>query len=136
MAATEAPALSPRIARRLTEAAACAPCVAAVLLWGPLSLGALLVVAATGTGIAVVGLVRRSGRGSPPVGRRGLAWCGWATAACAWELVTLVDHDLRSLSLLTAPLLAHPALRGPVTVSWLWAGAWLITRPGDRRHRR
>ena len=136
MAAMEAPALSSRIARRLTWAAACAPCVAAVLLWGRLSLGALLVVAATGTGIAVVGLVRRSGRGSPPVGRRGLAWCGWVTAACAWELVTLVDHDLRSLSLLTAPLLAHPALRGPVTVSWLWAGAWLITRPGDRRHRR
>jgi hypothetical protein len=119
-------------ARRLTSVVVAVPCVAAVILWGPLSVGALLVVGATGVAVAVVGLLRRSGHGSPPVGRRGLLWLGLLTAACAWELVTLVDDDLATVSDLADPLLAHPVPRGIAAVCWLWVGAWLLTRPRDR----
>lgn len=129
---TGAGATRGRAAHRLAWPAVAVPCLAAVLFWGPLSLGALLVLAATGTGIAGVGLVRRSGRACPPVGRRGLPWWCWAAAVCAWEMATLADHDLRTASLLATPLLAHPVLRGPVTVGWLGTGAWLLARPTDR----
>jgi hypothetical protein len=102
------------------------------VLWGPLSVGALAVVATTGVAVAVVGVRRRAGRASPPVGRRGRAWVAWATAACAWEVVTLLDDDLPTVSDLADPPLAHPLLRGAVTVCWLWVGWWLITLPRDR----
>jgi hypothetical protein len=107
-------------------------CVAAVMAWGELSLGAFLAVGATGAIIAGVGLVRRSGEAAPPVGRRGVPWLVWATAAVSWELVALADDDVPTLSDLADPALAHPALRGIATLCWLAAGAWLLARP---RHR-
>ena len=118
-------------ARRIPVAAGAMSCVAAVMIGGELSLAALLAVTAAGTVIAGVGLVRRSGEAAPPVGRRGLPWLVWATAAVSWELVALADDDLPTLSDLADPALAHPALRGAATLCWLAAGAWLLARPSS-----
>jgi hypothetical protein len=118
-------------ARRITVAAGAMSCVAAVMIGGELSLAALLAVAAAGAVVAGVGLVRRSGEAAPPVGRRGLPWLVWATAAVSWELVALADDDLPTLSDLADPALAHPALRGAATLCWLAAGAWLLARPSS-----
>jgi hypothetical protein len=119
--------------RRLTWAAAAAACAAAVAVSGELSAGALLAVAAAGVVVAGVGVARRAGAAAPPVGRRGLPWLGWLAAAVVWELVTLADDDLPTLSDLADPVLASPALRGLATVCWLAVGAWLVARPGPRR---
>jgi hypothetical protein len=123
---------SSHFVRRVTVAAGVLSCVAAVMAWGELSLGALLAVATAGTIIAGAGLVRRSGGAAPPVGRRGLPWLVWATAAVSWEFVALADDDLPTLSDLADPALAHPALRGAATLCWLAAGAWLLARPPSR----
>ena len=109
-----------------------AACVAAVSVWGELSLGARLAVGPAGAITACLGLVRRSGEAAPPVGRRGLSWLVWVATAVSWELVTLADDDLPTLSDLADPVLAHPALRGAATLCWLAAGAWLLTRPARR----
>lgn len=105
-------------------------CVTAVLVFGELSTGALLAVVSTGVLVAVVGLAGRAGEAAPPVGRRAVPWMGWLTAAVAWEVLTLLDDDLPSLSDLADVLLAHPLVRGAATVGWLGAGAWLVARPG------
>src|SRR5688572_26797591 len=81
--------MSAHLVRKVTVAAGAAACVAAVMAWGELSLGALVAVAAAGAIIAGLGLVRRAGEAAPPVGRRGLPWLVWVTAAVAWEVVTL-----------------------------------------------
>ena len=117
------------LVRRLTSAAVAAACVGAVVGWGELSLGALGAVGIAGAVVVGLGLVRRSGAASPPVGRRGLPWLAWLAAAVSWELVPLADDDLATTSDLTDPLLAHPVLRGAATVGWLAAGAWLLARP-------
>jgi len=117
------------LVRRLTSAAVAAACVGAVVGWCELSLGALGAVGIAGAVVVGLGLVRRSGAASPPVGRRGLPWLAWLAAAVSWELVTLADDDLATTSDLTDPLLAHPVLRGAATVGWLAAGAWLLARP-------
>jgi hypothetical protein len=122
-----------RSARRLTSAAAAVACAAVVAVAGELSTGALLAVAAAGAVVTAAGLARRAGGGTAPVGRRGLPWLGWLGAALAWELVTLADDDLPTLSDLADPLLAAPVLRGAAVLGWLAAGAWLVTRPGSRR---
>ena len=122
-----------RSARRLTSAAAAAACAAGVAVSGELSPGALLAVAAAGAVVTAVGLARRAGAASAPVGRRGLPWLGWLAAALAWELLTLADDDLPTLSDLADPALASPVLRGGATLAWLAAGAWLVTRAGPRR---
>ena len=122
-----------RSARRLTCAAAAVACAVAVAVGGELSSGALLAVAAAGGVVTAAGLARRAGAGAAPVGRRGLPWLGWLGAAVAWELVTLADDDLPTLSDLADPVLASPVLRGGATLAWLAAGAWLVTRPGSRR---
>ena len=123
---------SAHFVRRATVAAGSVACVAAVMAWGELSLGALLAVATTGTILAGVGLARRCGESAPPVGRRGLPWLVWATAAVSWELLALVDDDLPTVSDLADPALAHPVLRGAATLCWLAAGAWLLARPSSR----
>jgi hypothetical protein len=120
-----------RFAPRVTIAAAGVSCVAAVIAWGELSLGALLAVGTAGTIMAGLGLVRRSGEAAPPVGRRGLLWLVWAAAAVSWELVALADDDMPTLSDLADPALAHPAMRGAATLCWLTAGAWLLARPSS-----
>jgi hypothetical protein len=121
------------LAPRLTAAAVAVPCVAAVVVWGELSLGALLAVVTAGVIVVGLGLARRAGEAAPPVGRRGVPWLGWLTAAVAWELVTLADDGVPTVSDLADPLLAHPVLRGAATLAWLAAGAWLLARPGRRR---
>ena len=123
--------LSSRWTRRLTWLAVAVPCVAAVLVSGELSAGALLAVAGTGGLVAVVGLARHAGEAATPVGRRGLPWLVWLAAALAWEGVTLLDDDLPTVSDLADPLLAHPPVRGAATVGWLVVGAWLVARPGQ-----
>jgi hypothetical protein len=121
-----------RSARRLTWAAAAGACAAAVAVAGELSAGALLAVAAAGAVVTAAALTRRAGAEAAPVGRRGLPWLGWLAAAVTWELVTLADDDLPTLSDLADPVLASPVLRGGATLAWLAAGAWLVTRPGRR----
>ena len=128
--------LSSHWAQRLAPLALGAPCVAAVIVYGELSAGALIAVGATGAALAAVGLGQRAGEAAPPVGRRGLPWLVWLAAAMGWELLTLVDDDLPTLSDLLDPLLALPALRGAATVGWLAGGAWLLPRPRHRDHRR
>jgi hypothetical protein len=118
--------------RRATLAAGVTSCVAAVMTWGELSLGALLAVGTAGTIVVGLGLVRRSGEAAPPVGARGLPWLAWGTAAVSWELITFADDDLPTLSDLVDPALAHPVLRGAATLCWLAAGAWLLARPSSR----
>lgn len=107
-------------------------CIAAVMVWGELSLGALLAIGTAGTIVVVLGLVRRTGEAALPVGRRGLPWPALATAAVSWELVTLAHDELPTASDLADPFLADPLLRGAATVCWLAVGAWLLDRPRRR----
>jgi hypothetical protein len=118
--------------RWLTFLAVGLPCVAAVIVFGELSTGALLAVGGIGVLVAVVGLARRAGEAALPVGRRGLPWLGWLAAGVAWELLTLVDDDLPTVSDLADLVLAHPPVRAAATLAWWIAGAWLLTRPGQR----
>ncbi len=118
--------------RRATLAAGAMSCVVAVMVWGELSLGALLAVGTAGSVIAGRALLQRSGEAARPVGLRGLPWLVWTAAAVAWELITLADDDLPTVSDLADPLLAHPALRGAATLCWLAAGVWLLARPSSR----
>jgi len=126
---------SSRRACRLPRLVAAAACVAAVVSFGELSVGALLAVGGAGVLVAVVGLAGRSGEAAPPVGRRGRPWLGWLAVAVTWEVVTLLDDDLPTVSDLADPLLAHPPVRGAATAAWLLAGAWLVARPGHRAGR-
>ena len=116
-------------ARWLAPLTLSVPCVAAVVVYGELSTGALIAVGSTGAALAAVGLGRRAGAAAPPVGRRGLPWLIWLAAVLAWELLTLVDDNLPTLSDLLDPILARPALRGAATMGWLAAGVWLLSRP-------
>ena len=119
-------------AGRLTPLVFGVPCVAAVMICGELSTGALIAVGTTGAVLAGVGLARRAGEAAPPVGRRGWPWLVWLAAAVTWEVLTLFDGDLPTLSDLADPVLARPGLRGAATVGWLMAGAWLLARPCHR----
>jgi hypothetical protein len=100
---------------------------------GELSTGALVAVTATGGLVTGLGLRRQSGAGAAAVGRGGRPWLAWLAAAGGWELWTLVDPRLPTLSDLADPALAHPPLRGLATLGWLLAGAWLVTRAGPKK---
>jgi hypothetical protein len=126
---------SSRCTRRLTSLAVAVSCVAAVMLFGESSTGALVAVGGTGVLVAVVGLAGRAGEAAPPDGRRGLPWLAWLAAAVAWELLTLLDDDLPTLSDLADPVLAYAPVRGAATVGWLVGSAWLIARPRHRPER-
>src|SRR3954470_293495 len=115
--------------RWLTGLAVGLSCVAAVIVFGELSTGALLAVGGTGVLVAVVGLARRSGEAALPVGRRGLPWLGWLAAGLAWEFLPLLDDALLTVSDLADRVLAPPPVRAAATLAWLIAGAWLLTRP-------
>lgn len=104
-------------------------CTVAVTGFGELSTGALLAVGGTGLLATAVGLADRAGEAAVPVGRRGLPWAAWLGAALAWEVVTLLDDDLPTVSDLADPLLVHPAARAAATGAWLVVGAWLLARP-------
>ena len=101
----------------------------AVAVWGELSLGALVAVGIAGALVVGVGLIRRSGKAAPPVGRRALPWLVWLAAAVAWELSALVADDLPTVSDLADPVLAHPVLRATAVLAWLAGGAWLVVLP-------
>jgi hypothetical protein len=105
------------------------PCVAAVIVFGELSTGALLAVGGTALLVSVVGLTRRVGEAAPPIGHSGLAWLAWLAAGLTWEFFTLLDDDVPTVSDLADPVLAHPPMRAAATLAWLIAGAWLLTRP-------
>ena len=124
--------VSSRTTRRLVLLTLGVPCVAAVMICGELSTGALIAVGTTGAVLAGIGLARRAGEAAPPVGRRGWPWLAWLAAAVTWEVLTLVDGDLPTLSDLMDPVLARPELRGVATIGWLMAGAWLLARPHHR----
>ena len=124
-----------RRACRLAWAGVAVACVLAVVVFGELSTGALLVVGGTGLLVTAVGLARRAGEGAAPVGRRGLPWLLSLAAGLAWEVVTLVDDGLPTVSDFADPLLASPAARGAATAGWLVLGAWLVTRPRRRAER-
>jgi hypothetical protein len=108
------------------------PCVLAVVVYGELSTGALVVVTATGVLLAGAGLAAGAGSAAAPVGRAGLPWLAWALVAGAFELLTLAHADLPTLSDLLDVVLAAPAARAAAAVVWLAAGAWLLTRPAQR----
>ncbi len=128
--------LSSPLVERLAPLIAGVPCVAAVVTYGELSTAALIAVGATGALLAGVGLLRRVGEAAPPVAGGRLPWLIWLTAVMAWEVLTLVDADLPTLSDLADPILAVPTLRGAATVGWLAAGAWLLARPQHQQERR
>jgi hypothetical protein len=121
--------LSAHRSHRFIAAAVAVLCTAAVVAFGELSTGALLAVGGTGGLVVVAGVAGSAGDAAPPVGRRGLPWAGWLAAAVTWELLTLLDGDLPSVSDLADPVLSLPPVRGAATVVWLAAGAWLLTRP-------
>ena len=120
------------VARRPLVAAGAVTCAAVVGICGELSLGALLAVVAAGTVVAGCCLIRRAGAGAPAVGGGGLPWLGWLAAALCWEMVARVDDALPTARDLADPLLAHPLLRGAVTLGWLAVGGWLLARPSSR----
>lgn len=121
---------SSRARLRLATVALGLPCVIGVVVFGELSVGALLVVAATGVLLAAAGLGARAGETAPRVGCDGLPWLAWALAAAAFEMLTLAHEDLPTLSDLLDVVLASPVVRGAAAVVWLLAGGWLLTRPG------
>lgn len=114
---------------RLVCAVVAVCCVAAVTVFGELSLQALVAVGLTGLLGAGYVLRTRAGEAAPPVGRRGVAWLVWLGAAGTWELVTLSHDALPTVSDLVDPVLAHPAARAAAVLGWLAAGAWLLSRP-------
>ena len=63
--------------------------------------------------------------------RKRMRHSSWLAAAVAWEFLVLLG-GLPTVSDLADPVLAHPAVRAAVTLAWLIAGAWLVTRPGRR----
>ena len=120
---------SSRAGLRLAVAGLGVPCVLAVVFYGELSVGALVVVTATGVLLAAAGLASRAGAAVPPVGRSGLPWLAWALAVVGFELLTLAHGALPTLSDLLDVVLAPPAARAAAAVVWLTSGAWLLTRP-------
>jgi hypothetical protein len=127
-----APVVSSQRIRRFAFLVPALACVAAVVSFGELTLGALVAVAGTGALVTLVGLTGQAGAAAPPVGRRALPWVAWLGAAVTWELVGLLDGDVPTVSDLADPVLAHPPVRGAATVGWLVAGAWLLARPSSR----
>ncbi|GAB3307613.1 hypothetical protein GCM10027451_15780 [Geodermatophilus aquaeductus] len=104
-------------------------CAAAVAGYGELHPGSLVAVAATGTLIAGVGLIRRTGAGSPSEGRLPSApLLLWAVLAVV-EVVALLHDDVPTVSDLVDPALAVPAVRAAATLVWCAVGAWLVARP-------
>ena len=104
-------------------------CAAAVAGYGELHPGSLVAVAATGTLIAGVGLIRRTGAGSPSRGRLPSAWLALAAVLAVFEVVALLDDGVPTVSDLADPALAVPAVRGAATLLWCAVGAWLAARP-------
>jgi hypothetical protein len=104
-------------------------CAAAVAAYGELHPGSLVAVATTGTLIAGVGLLRRTGAGSSSDGRPPSAWLLLGAVLAVVEVVALLDDDVPTVSDLADPALAVPVIRAAATLLWYVVGAWLIARP-------
>jgi Family of unknown function (DUF6186) len=105
-------------------------CAAAVASYGELNAGSLIAVGTTGTLIAGVGLIWRTGAGSPSEGRLPSAPLLFLGAVLAVvEVVALLDDGLPTVSDLADPALAVPAVRAAATLVWCAVGAWLVARP-------
>ena len=113
----------------VTTGAVGVPCVAAVVAYGELSAGALVVVTGAGLILVCAGVLVRSGSGASRVGRSGMPWMAVLLAAGAFEAVTLATDALPTLSDLLDVVLRAPAARGVAAAAWLLLGAWLVTRP-------
>lgn len=116
--------------RRLPPGLLVTAVTATVMTYGELSVEALVAVVASGCLLAGLGLARRVGSATEPVGRAGLPWLVWVVAVALWECLTYVLRErVPTLSDLVDPVLAHAIPRGAATVAWLAAGLWLVTRP-------
>ena len=104
-------------------------CAAAVAAYGELHAGSLVAVATTGTLIAGVGLIRRTGAGSPSGGSLPSAWPLLGAVLVVVEAVALPDDDIPTVSDLADPALAVPVIRAAATLLWCVVGAWLVARP-------
>ena len=104
-------------------------CAAAVAAYGELHAGSLIAVGTTGTFIAGVGLIRRTGAGSPSEGRMPGVWLLLGAVLAVFEVVALLDDDVPTVSDLADPALAVPVVRAAATLVWCAVGAWLVARP-------
>jgi Family of unknown function (DUF6186) len=104
-------------------------CAAAVAAYGELHAGSLVAVGATGTLIAGVGLIRRTGSGSPSEGGLPRAPLCLGAALAVGEAVALLDDGVPTVSDLADPALAVPVIRAAATLLWCAVGAWLVARP-------
>jgi hypothetical protein len=104
-------------------------CATAVATYGELHPASLVAVATTGTLIAGVGLIRRTGAGSPSEGGPPRAWFLLGAVLAVVEVVALLDDDVPTISDLADPPLAVPAIRAAATLLWCAVGAWLVARP-------
>jgi hypothetical protein len=104
-------------------------CAAAVAAYGELHAGSLVAVGATGTLIAGVGLIRRTGAGSPSEGGLPRAPLFFGAVLAVGEAVALLDDGVPTVSDLADPALAVPVIRAAATLVWCVVGAWLVARP-------
>jgi hypothetical protein len=104
-------------------------CAATVAAYGELHTGSLVAVATTGTLVAGVGLIRRTGAGSPSEGRLPNAWLSLGAVLAVVEVVALLDDGVPTVSDLADPALAVPVIRAAATLVWCAVGAWLVARP-------
>jgi hypothetical protein len=104
-------------------------CAAAVAACGELHAGSHVALGTTGTLIAGVGLIRRTGAGSPSEGRLPSAWLILGAVLAVVEGVALLDDDVPTVSDLADPALAVPVIRAAATLLWSAVGAWLVARP-------
>jgi hypothetical protein len=104
-------------------------CAAAVAAYGELDPGSLVAVATIGTLVAGVGLLRRTGAGSPSGGRLPSAWLLLGAVLAVFEVVALLHDDVPTVSDLADPALAVPVIRAAATLVWCVVGAWLVARP-------
>ncbi|MGY1739651.1 MULTISPECIES: DUF6186 family protein [unclassified Blastococcus] len=82
-----------------------------------------------GTLVTGIGLLRRTGAGSPAEGRLPRTWLLLGAALAVFEAVALLREDVPTLSDIADPALAVSSVRAAATLLWCAAGAWLVTRP-------
>ena len=104
-------------------------CAAAVAAYGELDPRSLVAVTATGTLVAGIGLLRRTGAGSPSGGRLPNAWLLPGAVLAVFEVVALLHDGVPTVSDLADPALAVPGIRAAATLLWCAVGAWLVARP-------
>jgi len=104
-------------------------CAVAVVIYGELDRGSLVAVTTTGTLVAGVGLIRRTGAGSPSEGRLPSAWLLLGALLAVFEVVALLHDGVPTVSDVADPALAVPVIRAAATLLWCVVGAWLVARP-------